>query len=120
MSWDAEFDGSAWNYTHNTNGMIAAAYETVTGTETKPSDFPILGKIIGPTWWLRLDGMSGAEGSEYLGQIIKGLEADPERFRAMNPENGWGSYDRLLEVLREMKSASNAACCDVRRWYASG
>jgi hypothetical protein len=120
MSWDAEFDGGSWNYTHNTNGMIAAAYEAMTGTVTEPSDFPILGKIIGPTWWDRLEGMTGSEGSEYLGQIIKGLEADPVRYQAMDPPNGWGSYVGVLIVLRQMKTASDNACCDVRRWHASG
>jgi len=120
MSWDASFDGESWNYTHNTNGMIAAAFETMTGISTQPSDFPVLGKIIGPVWWKRLDGMNGREGADYLGLIITGLESDPDRFRAMNPANGWGSYDRLLEVLHEMKKASENACCDVRKWWASG
>lgn len=120
MSWDAGFDGQGWNYTHNTNKMIAAAYEAATGIKTEPSDFPILGPIIGPTWWKRLDGMTGREGSEYLGQIIHGLETFPEQYRAMNPSNGWGDYDSLLQVLREMKKASDGACCDVRRWWASG
>jgi|SRR5215469_13792607 len=120
MSWDADFDGGSWNYTHNTNGMIAAAYESVTGESTEPYDFPILGKVIGPTWWKRLDGMTGAQGSEYLGQIINGLESDPNRFRAMNPDNGWGDFDTLLATLRDMKAASDNACCGARKWAASG
>lgn len=120
MSWDAYFDGEAWNYTHNTNGMIAAAYESVTGEKTEPSDFPLLGAVIGPVWWKRLDGMTGQQGAVYLGQIIEGLEADPARFRAMSPANGWGDYDGLLKTLREMLRQSESACCDVRRWSASG
>jgi hypothetical protein len=119
MSWDADFDGSSWNYTHNTNGMIAAAYEAVTGEQTERCGGP-LGKVIGAAWWDRLDGMTGAQGAEYLGQIIEGLEADPARFREMNPENGWGSYDTLLEVLRKMRDHSAAACCDKRRWSVGG
>jgi len=99
MSWDADFDGRSWNYTHNTNRMI---------------------RDIDPDWWDSLDGLSGAEGSALLGKIITGLESDPERFRAMNPENGWGDYDSLLGVLREMKRASDGACCDVRKWGVSG
>jgi hypothetical protein len=120
MSWDADFDGSWWNYTHNTNRMIAAAFEAMTGVETKPSDFPILGEIIGPTWWDRLNGKSGTEGAEYLSLIITGLEADPARYRAMNPDNGWGDYDGVLKVLREMYEASRQACCDARKWHVSG
>lgn len=37
---------------------------------------------------------------------LDALEADPEQYRAMNPENGWGSYDSLLGVLREMRDRS--------------
>ena len=95
MSWDAELiddrghvEGS-FNYTHNTNGMIAAAYEAATGEQTGQCDGP-LGPVIGAAWWRRLDGADGAQGRAYLAGIIKGLESDPERFRAMNPENGWG------------------------------
>jgi hypothetical protein len=120
MSWDADFDGESWNYTHNINGMLAAAFEAMTGATTEPSDHPVLGPIIGPTWYKRLDGMTGAQGAEYLGLIITGLEADPARYRAMNPDNGWGSYDGVLKTLRAMLEASRQACCDVRRWSASG
>ncbi len=119
MSWDAYFDGRDWNYTHNTNGMIAAAYEAVSGEETEQCDGP-LGPVIGAAWWDRLNGMTGPQGAEYLGAIIKGLEADPDRYRAMNPENGWGGYDTLLGTLREMRDHSAQACCDKRRWDASG
>jgi hypothetical protein len=120
VSWDASFDGSAWNYTHNTNGMIAGAYSAVTGEPVPwPLDHP-LARVIGPPWYHRLDGMTGREGSVYLGQIITGLEVDPARFRAMDPPNGWGGYDSVLEVLRAMKQASDGACCDVRRWTVSG
>jgi hypothetical protein len=108
MSWDADLiddrghvEGS-WNFTHNTNRMIATAYAAVGGEQTEQCDGP-LGPVIGPAWWHRLDGASGEDGRRYLSQIIKGLEADPERYRAMNPANGWGDYDRLLVVLREMR-----------------
>jgi hypothetical protein len=108
MSWDADLyddrghlEGS-FNYTHNTNGMIAAAYEAASGEDTEQCRGS-LGPLIGPAWWDRLDGASGPDGAAYLAAIIKGLEADPARFRAMNPANGWGDYDRLLAVLREMR-----------------
>lgn len=96
-----------WNYTHNINDMIAVAYEAVSGEMTEQCGGP-LGKAIGPAWWRRLDGAIGADGGAYLSLIITGLEADPGRFRAMNPPNGWGSYDGpdgLLGVLREMRDA---------------
>jgi hypothetical protein len=124
VSWDAYLtddrghcEGS-WNYTHNTNGMIAAAYEAVTGESTEQCDGP-LGPAIGAAWWHRLDGAFGNTGADYLGKIIEGLEADPGRYREMNPPNGWGSYDSLLEVLREMRDTA-LRCDRPTTWEVSG
>lgn len=109
MSWDATlYDDRGhvegdWNYTHNCNRMIAEALQLATSEETPPCRGP-LGPAIGPAWWDRLDGADGAQGYAYLSAIVKGLEADPERFRAMNPPNGWGDYDSLLKTLREMRN----------------
>ena len=106
-----------WNYTHNTNGMIAAAYEAVSGEQTEQCGGP-LGPVIGAAWWDRLDGASGRDGREYLSQIITGLEAGPARFRARNPPNGWGDYDGLLKVLREMRDSLEDIAAE--RWHVSG
>lgn len=113
MSWDASLHLASrpdicigdWNYTHNTNSMILAAYELVTGN------------VIGTAWWHRLNEASGEDGREYLSQIIKGLEAQPERFRLANPPNGWGDYDSLLKVLREMRDRVPA---EPAVWQVSG
>lgn len=105
-----------WNYTHNTNGMIAAAFEAVSGEATEQAGGP-LGRVIGAAWWDRLDGATGEAGREYLSRIIEGLEADPARFQAMNPPNGWGDYDSLLKVLREMRDAVPA---EPSIWHVSG
>lgn len=91
-------------YTHNCNGMIAAAYEAATGATTPPCGGS-LGKVIGPAWWDKLNASTGPDGRTYLADIVRGLEADPERYRAMNPPNGWGDYDSLLETLRKMRDA---------------
>lgn len=124
MSWDAALTDDRghnegwWNYTHNCNGMIAAAYETVSGEGTGQGD-DWLARVIGPTWWGRLDGSTGSDGAAYLTAIIQGLEADPDRYRAMNPENGWGDYDSLLKVLTEMRD--RALSCDWPTvWSVSG
>jgi hypothetical protein len=124
MSWNAYLsckscDSTAgdWNYTHNTNGMIAAAYESVSGEPTEQCGGS-LGAVIGAAWWNRLDGTTGPEGAAYLAQIIKGLEADPERFRAMNPENGWGDYGSLLDILREMRDKGAKASAETT-WSVS-
>jgi len=33
------------------------------------------------------------------------LESDPERFKALNPSNGWGSYESLVEFVRKYLAA---------------
>lgn len=33
---------------------------------------------------------------------LAALEADPKRFRAFNPPNGWGSYEDFVEFVREL------------------
>lgn len=73
-----------WNYTSNTNPMVRA-----TGCDW-PRDFA---------------GLDGPDGAAYLHRVISMLENDPLRFEAMNPPNGWGDYDTLLDVLREMRAA---------------
>jgi hypothetical protein len=79
------------NYTHNTSKMIYTVLREK-GYELGDNE----------SWWARLNGMSGPEGAAFLHLIIKGLEADPVRFRAMNPDNGWGDYDRLVGILSKM------------------
>jgi hypothetical protein len=86
-----------FNYTHNAGPMIYAALDGA-GIELAEEE----------RWWQRLSGMSGPESRGYLGAIITHLEADPARFRAMDPPNGWGCYDGpdgLLGVLRRMRDS---------------
>lgn len=125
MSWDADLIDQHghglgdWNYTHNTNDMIAAALRAETGDDVPMCTGP-LGSAIGPAWWKRLDGANATDGATYLRSIISGLESDPERFRAMNPSNRWGDYDGLLAVLNDMADRSTAhQACDAS-WVVSG
>jgi hypothetical protein len=111
MSWDADLtdaDGNTvgeWNHTHNCNGMIEAVLgDAIDDTRVSWWSKPGSGMGRG-SWWDLLDGRSGPDGADLLGRIIKRLEADPDRFAAMNPENKWGSYDSLLIVLRGMRDA---------------
>lgn len=111
MSWDASLiddrghvEGD-WNYTHNCNGMANAVLDPDYQQRSVAEEvFRFVDKSH-VSWWKRLDGLSGQEGRKLLDAIITGLEAEPERFRAMNPENGWGDYDSFLAVLREMCGA---------------
>lgn len=112
MSWDAtlyddrgHIDGD-WNFTHNCNRMANAIVHPDENTDLTTFDEVLFPKAAGrewKSWWQLLNGMTGEEGRTYLSKIITGLEADPSRFRAMDPPNGWGSYDRFLEVLKEMR-----------------
>lgn len=120
MSWDAYLTDDRghsegeWNVTHNLNGMIEKAL-AAEGVDLDATGTPFWAAICakaGTTsamgshaWWDLLDGLPGTEGAALLDRIIRGLEADPAGYRAMNPENGWGSYDSLLEVLRSMRAA---------------
>lgn len=33
------------------------------------------------------------------------LRADPDKYKALNPENGWGNYDNLVELVRQYLEA---------------
>lgn len=97
MSWSAYFYARAdghlvevgdWNFTHNTNGMIAKVLDTV----GQPPDNHFL---VGRTWWDALNGTSGEDGAQFLDVIVNGLCEAPALFRSMNPDNGWGDYDSL-------------------------
>lgn len=136
MSWDAHLEDDRghvegdWNYTHNTSCMFYAVIREA-GIDLPHDPTPCWslprtddGKLThypngrgSISWWKHLDGMSGPEGAAYLNTIIVGMEADPERFRAMNPENGWGDYDSVLDVLREMRAAVPEW---PTTWHASG
>lgn len=120
MSWNAGLtddrghEEGDWNYTHNCNRMATSLLtdeELEAAARRQWADRPdVIARIDADpsswgSWWYCLDGMSGPEGAALLDRIIRGLEADPERFRAMNPENGWGDYDSFLKVLTEMRNA---------------
>lgn len=40
-----------------------------------------------------------------LKEGLERLEADPEKFKAFNPSNGWGSYEDLVEFVRDYLKA---------------
>lgn len=107
MSWSlyphGEVDGNdvglddGWNYTHNCNGMIRAA---------------------GMDWSSEhLEGVTGKRLAIELAAAILVLETDPAKFIAMNPDNGWGSYETLLPVLRAIRDC--AVKFPSSTWHAS-
>jgi hypothetical protein len=56
--------------------------------------------------------------SELIGPLREGLErlkADPDRFKAFNPPNGWGHYDNLVAFVdRYLKACEAAPLATVR------
>lgn len=62
----------------------------------------------GPMWreagadLAEFHGRQAGDCGEALLCAIQTMEREPERFQAMNPSNGWGSYDTLLPALREL------------------
>lgn len=113
MSWDATLTDNYgdeigdWNYTHNTSAMIYEALSRAGVALSKQE-----------RWYTRLDGMWGTEGRTYLTTIVRQLEDEPATFKAMNPQNGWGDYDGLLRILREMRD--RVPDDFATRWEAGG
>jgi hypothetical protein len=48
------------------------------------------------------DGKPAGECAPILAAAITAMENDPDTYRAMNPENGWGDYDSLMRALRRL------------------
>lgn len=100
MGWWAHLDDDrgheegVWNYTHNVGPMLNAA---LVATGTVPAE--------GLTWWRRLDGLDGATGAVMLAAALGELVARPDVYQPMSPPNGWGSYDGIVDMLREMVAA---------------
>jgi len=106
----------SWNFTHNTSPMIYRTLPVVVpGWEDAPAH-PLDGTRT--RWYDLLNGATGADGAELLDRIVNCLMEAPEMFRAMNPSNGWGDYDSLLDVLAEMRDAGRAH--PTATWAASG
>jgi hypothetical protein len=99
MSWDADIyamvDGvkvslhdGGWNYTHNTNEMIRKA-----GFAEWPYKVGGQGNI---------NPMDSKTFADKMASVIENMEKAPDEYRKMNPQNGWGSFDTLLPILKEM------------------
>ena len=88
MSWDIGFELSGykfqdkeWNYTHNCNEMMRAA---------------------GLDWIYNLHGLKVKGTLPQFELMLERLKADPERYIAMNPPNGWGDYHSLVAIWEEI------------------
>ena len=55
--------------------------------------------------WRELVGMRAKEAGEIWSKVHATLDADPIRFSAMNPPNGWGTYEGAVEVIGALADA---------------
>lgn len=71
-----------------------------------------------PLW--RPDEIGITQAQQLIRPLTKGLarlQSDPERFREFNPENGWGSYELLVEFTENYLSACERwPEAEVRTW----
>lgn len=49
--------------------------------------------------WKELICKDASEAGAIWQVVVNALISDPVKFKAMNPENGWGSYDDAVRVL---------------------
>lgn len=100
MSWDldlwlagqdreTEAPVADWNYTHNLNRVIRWALQ-ITGTGDT-SD-----------WWDDFNLMPGLTAAKHLTAVVDELDRDPAHWDQYNPQNGWGSREHLVTVLRDI------------------
>lgn len=52
-----------------------------------------------------LDGKQCREALPLLVAAVERMQAEPEKYRAMNPKNGWGNYEGALETLVKLREA---------------
>jgi len=52
-----------------------------------------------------LDIMLASQLIDPLREGLHRLKSDPERFRALNPKNGWGDYDGLVDFVEKYLNA---------------
>ncbi len=74
----------AANYTYNVSPMFRLAFDGGKGINV-------------------LHMETGAKCAEFLDKAIERMAADPDEYGKLNPENGWGSYDGALTLLRTLR-----------------
>ena len=71
--------------TFNLSGMFAAAFEGGISATLK--------------------GKSAAEAAPLIRAALDKMLADPPAFKALNPPNGWGTYEGAIQFLQEFAQA---------------
>ena len=78
-------DDTTFNLTYNLTPMLCAA---------------------GMPAWSEFIGMRAGDAGPIWQSVADELRRDPDRYKDLNPPNGWGDYDGAVEVI----SALAAAC----------
>lgn len=47
--------------------------------------------------WSEIAGRNANDAGSHILDILNAMATDPDRWRAMNPSNGWGDYDKCLQ-----------------------
>lgn len=63
-----------------------------------------------------IEGMTAQESLEMLQRAYDELKLNPEKFEAMNPANGWGSYEDFLYFIDDL--IDTAKEFPSRKWVA--
>jgi hypothetical protein len=64
-----------------------------------------------------MDGMLCKDAAPILARGLERMKAEPDAYRAMNPPNGWGDYDRQFAALTDLLFWMNENPeCVVRVW----
>ena len=49
-----------------------------------------------------LDGMTALEAIPTLEKGVENMAYNPDKYKAMNPDNGWGDYEGALEYITKL------------------
>lgn len=55
--------------------------------------------------FVHIDGLSGKEALAILDKALVEFDIKPERFKKLNPENGFGDFDSFKGFIRELRDA---------------
>jgi hypothetical protein len=103
--WDAHFPGQEPVTLTAEYGVDCTVYErNITHNLGKMADAAGVYKAM---WWPEEIGIATAK--QLIDPLTIGLEAlraDPEKFKAFNPSNGWGNYDGLVGFVESYLDAA--------------
>ena len=54
------------------------------------------------------NGMNAKDIIPFLDKAIKSMSENPDDYKKLNPENGWGDYDSALEFLKRVRGMCDA------------